>query len=50
MGWLLPIIKTIAPKSVLTLKQVGDAMINVTQRGYDKSTLEVKDINELSKN
>ena len=50
MGWLLPIIKTIAPKSVLTLKQVGDAMINVTQRGYDKSTLEVKVINELSKN
>lgn len=47
MGWLLPIIKTISPKSVLTLKQVGDAMINVTLQGYDKNTLEVKDIAAL---
>ena len=49
MGWLIPIINTISPKSVLTLKQVGDAMINVTLRGYEKSTLEVSDINLLSK-
>src|SRR6185436_16822885 len=50
MGWLLPVINTISPQSVLTLKQVGDAMINVTLRGYDKNILEVKDINALSKN
>jgi len=49
MGWLLPIINTISPQSVLTLKQVGDAMANVTLRGYDKSILEVKDIAALSK-
>lgn len=49
MGWLLPIINIISPRSVLTLKQVGDAMINVTMRGYEKSILEVKDINALSK-
>ena len=49
MGWLLPIINTISPQSVLTLKQVGDAMINVTLRGYKKNILEVKDINDLSK-
>jgi len=48
MGWLLPIINTISPKSVLTLKQVGDAMINVTRQGYNKNVLEVNDIHELS--
>lgn len=48
MGWLLPIINSISPKSVLTLKQVGDAMINVTLRGYEKNILEVKDIAVLS--
>lgn len=50
MGWLLPIINIIAPKSVLTLKQVGDAMINVTLKGYEKKILEVRDIMALSKN
>ena len=49
MSWLIPIINTISPQSVLTLKQVGDAMVNVTLRGYEKNILEVKDINELSK-
>ena len=49
MGWLLPIINTIAPKSVVTLKQIGDAMINATTKGYEKKILEVKDILALSK-
>lgn len=49
MGWLLPIIKTISPKSVITLKQVGDAMINVTLKGYERNILEVKDIVALAK-
>ena len=49
MSWLIPIINTISPQSVLTLKQVGDAMVNITLRGYEKNILEVKDINELSK-
>ena len=49
MGWLLPIIKAISPESVLTLKQVGDAMINVTLTGYGKNILEAADINAWSK-
>ena len=49
MGWMLPIINTVAPKSVVTLKQIGDAMINATTDGYEKSILEVKDIIALSK-
>jgi uncharacterized protein YbjT (DUF2867 family) len=49
MGWMLPIIKIIAPKSVVTLQQIGDAMINVTSGGYEKKILEVKDIIAVSK-
>ena len=48
MGWELPVVNTIAPKSVVTLKQLGDAMINATIRGYEKNILEVKDIIKLS--
>jgi len=49
MGWLLPIISRISPQSVVTLTQIGDAMINATTKGYEKKILEVKDIIELSK-
>jgi hypothetical protein len=49
MGWMLPIINTISPKSVVTLKQIGDAMINSVNKGYEKKILEVKDILALSK-
>jgi len=49
MGWLLPIINTIAPQSVVTLKQIGLAMINSVSKGYEKKILEVKDIITLSK-
>ena len=49
LSWMLPIIKTIAPQSIVTLKQLGDAMINATTKGYEKKILEVKDIIKLSK-
>ena len=49
MGWLLLIIKTFAPKSIVTLKQIGDAMINTVTKGYEKKILEVRDIIALSK-
>ena len=49
MGWLLAIVKTIAPKTVVTLKQIGDAMINAVMKGNEKRILEVKDIIALSK-
>jgi len=49
MGWLLPMINTISPGSVVTLKQIGDAMINATTKGYEKKILEVKDIIALSR-
>lgn len=39
--WVYP---TLFPSSSLTLKQVGQAMINLVEKGYDKQVLEIKDI------
>ncbi len=47
-GWLIPIIKLLAPKSICTLKQLGIAMINSAIKGYEKQILEVSDIVALS--
>ncbi len=49
MGWLLPVISIIAPGNMVTLQQIGDAMINAATKGYQKKILEVKDIIALSK-
>lgn len=44
LGWLLPLIRLIAPNHISTLKQLGLAMIHVASMGYSKNILEVKDI------
>lgn len=44
-----PVFKLVAPKFVTTLEELGLAMINAVQKGYDKQIIEVKDILELSK-
>ena len=41
-------IKFFAPKSVLTISQVGKAMINAVIFGYRKPILEISDIRELA--
>jgi len=46
---LVRVIKFISPKSVLTLQEVGRAMINAVTIGYSKNVLEVSDIRELAK-
>lgn len=46
---LVKVVKFISPKNVLTLQEVGRAMINAVFVGYSKNVLEVKDIKELSK-
>ena len=48
LSWMIPIIRALAPQSIVTLKQIGNAMINATTRGYDKKILEVRDIIKLS--
>jgi nucleoside-diphosphate-sugar epimerase len=48
-GWLLPIIRLVAPNYICTLKELGTAMIHAATKGYEKQILEVKDILDLSK-
>ena len=47
--FLVRIIQFISPKSVLTLEEVGRAMINAVTAGYPKNVLEVSDIRQLAK-
>ena len=44
---LLPVMRLFT--SMLTLKQVGQAMIHAVTKGYDKSVLEIEDIAALAK-
>jgi uncharacterized protein YbjT (DUF2867 family) len=47
--WLIPIVRTLAPNRISTLKELGLAMINVVLKGYLKTVIEVKDIHILAK-
>lgn len=47
--FIVKVIKAVAPKSVLSMHEVGQAMINAVTMGYSKNVLEVKDIRELAK-
>lgn len=44
MGWLLKLMKTLAPNSIVSTAQIGQAMINATKKGYAKHILNPKDI------
>ncbi|MBE9583696.1 NAD-dependent epimerase/dehydratase family protein [Mucilaginibacter sp. JRF] len=48
IGWLFPVFKALWPNATSTLKQVGDAMINITLRDYNKTIIEVPDIKRLA--
>lgn len=49
LGWLLHLIKAIAPSSIVDTDQIGLAMINVHGAGYSKSIIDPRDILALSK-
>ena len=48
--FIVKTIKIFAPKSVLTMQEVGRAMINAVDTGYPKSILEITDIRKLAQN
>jgi len=48
MGWLIPVVQFFSPKSIVSLSEIGRAMINAVVKGFNKSVLEVKDIMELA--
>jgi hypothetical protein len=47
--FIVKIFKSVSPKSVLTMQEVGRAMINVVTAGYPKNILEISDIRKLAK-
>jgi hypothetical protein len=47
--WMYPFLKTVFPGSVSTLADLGQAMLGVTLKGYDKKVLEVRDIKAVAK-
>ena len=47
--FIVKIIKAFSPKNVLTMQEVGQAMINVVTAGYPKNILEITDIKKLAK-
>lgn len=47
LGWLMPVVRLFTP--IVTLKELGQSMINAATKGYEKSILEVKDIIALAK-
>lgn len=49
LAWLYPIWRLFFPKYVSTLREIGLAMINSVNKGYEKKILEVKDIVALAK-
>jgi uncharacterized protein YbjT (DUF2867 family) len=49
LSWLTPVFKIILPNSMGTLKDVGQAMINVSLKQPATRVLEVKDIREMAK-
>ena len=46
--WVIPIIKLISKNGVVSLSEIGQAMIKAATKGYKKQILEVKDIKELA--
>ena len=42
--WLYPILKIVYPSGASTLREIGLAMINVTNEGYPSHVMEVRDI------
>jgi hypothetical protein len=47
--FIVKAIKVFAPKKILTMQEVGRAMINAATTGYPKSILEIQNIKELAR-
>lgn len=47
--FIVKIIKAVSPKSVITMSELGRAMINAVTIGYPKHILEIPDIKQLAK-
>ena len=50
LWFLLPIVKLLFPKYICSLKEIGLAMINSANKGYERNVLEIEDIKKLADN
>jgi uncharacterized protein YbjT (DUF2867 family) len=48
ISWLTPAIKLVFPNIITTMKQVAEAMIYVSQNGYQNNVIYVKDIKAMA--
>jgi len=48
LGWMLWLMKLLAPKSIVDTSQIGLAMINIAKKGYDKDIINPADIQILA--
>ncbi|GGF68252.1 hypothetical protein GCM10010912_11570 [Paenibacillus albidus] len=49
ISWLYPVLRPLFPKYVITLSEIGQAMIHSVTRGYGQPVLESKEIAHLAK-
>ena len=49
LDWLYPVMRVVMPNQVMTVREMGLAMINSVVKGYPKQMLEIKDIKMLSR-
>lgn len=47
--WLIKLVRVIAPKSVVTSTQIGQSMLHVAEKGYNRTIVDPKDILETAK-
>ncbi|XZF13930.1 NAD-dependent epimerase/dehydratase family protein [Chitinophagaceae bacterium MMS25-I14] len=47
--YIVKLIRFFSPKSVISMHELGCAMINATKKGYEKNILEISDIKKLAK-
>lgn len=48
MGWLIPVLRIVAPSALCSLRDIGQAMIKAATKGYEKKVLEIRDIVALA--
>jgi hypothetical protein len=47
--YIVTILDWFIPKQIITLQELGEAMIKTVTKGYEKSILEISDIKKLAK-
>jgi hypothetical protein len=47
LSWLIPIWKKLAPNSICSMKDLGRSFLYVSQKGYEKNVIHVKDIRKM---